>query len=588
MPGKIVSIKFKDFKRLGNFTVTAGPGNIFVGPNNSGKSSILDAFRLLDACLRHTRTVRPHLISNDLGAFDGHNIPDSVLPFHLSNSVTNYGDNGARIAFTHENGTTAYIDIDPSLSVQFFVDANGRRLQTSAKIREAFPIDLVIVPTLSPLESDEILVQPETVRRNRNTRLAARTFRNIWHLEDDAVFESFRERVERAWPGIKLQPPELVRATPPRVEMYFEEDRVTREVQWAGFGFQVWLQIHTHLIRGNRDSILVLDEPDVYLHPDLQHRLYKDVKELFGQFFLATHAIEIINVADTSEILVVEPKAKAARRIKRDSDYDAMLNYLGSVENADFAKISRVKKVLFVEGQDAKLLRGFARKIGHDVLGDEQLSPIFQLGGFSQWRRAEATIWAFKSLLSIDIEVLCLFDRDFRCADEVDAHLKGLKAVGINAFILNRKEIENYLLAPEAIAKSVQKRLTERGSPTPEYTAIDAASMISSIAADLKNITSAHITSNELRYFKEQRSSLDDSTIISRALAAFETEWSTTDGICKLAPGKELLSKLFDDIQKKHKVSISSAQIRDNMKSDEIDAVLREILVNLDQFFRND
>jgi hypothetical protein len=588
MPGKIVSIKFKDFKRLGNFTVTAGSGNIFVGPNNSGKSSILDAFRLLDACLRHTRTVRPHLISNDLGAFDGHDIPESILPFHLNNSVTNYGDNGARISFTHENGAIAYIDIDPSLSVQFFVDANGRRLQTSAKIREAFPVELVIVPTLSPLESDEILVQPETVRKNRNTRLAARTFRNIWHLEDDVVFNSFRERVERAWQGIKLQPPEVVRATPPRVEMYFEEDRVTREVQWAGFGFQVWLQIHTHLIRGDHDSILVLDEPDVYLHPDLQHRLYKDVKELFGQFFLATHAIEIINVADTSEILVIEPKAKSARRIKRDSDYDAMLSYLGSVENADFAKISRVKKVLFVEGQDAKLLRGFARRIGLDVLADEQLSPIFQLGGFSQWRRAEATIWAFKSLLSIDIELLCLFDRDFRCANEIDAHLKSLKTVGINAFILNRKEIENYLLAPEAMSKAVQKRLTEKGSPGTEFTASDAASMIGSIAADLKNITSAHITSNELRYFKEQRSSLDDSTIISRALAAFESEWSTTEGICKLAPGKELLSKVFNDIQKKYKVSISSAQIRENLKSEEIDPVFRDILVKLDQFFRND
>ena len=170
MTGKITKIKFTNFKRLGDFSVSAGSGNIFVGPNNSGKSSILDAFRLLEACLRHTKNIKPRLVSLDLGVFDGHDVPESVLPFHLNNSVTNYGNDGARIAFTHENGSIAYIDIDRTLSVRFFVDANGKRLLSSTKIREAFPIDLVIVPTLAPLESDEILVQPETVRRNRSTR----------------------------------------------------------------------------------------------------------------------------------------------------------------------------------------------------------------------------------------------------------------------------------------------------------------------------------------------------------------------------------------------------------------------------------
>jgi hypothetical protein len=47
--------------------------------------------------------------------------------------------------------------------------------------------------------------------------------------------------------------------------MYYTEDRITREVQWAGFGFQVWMQIQTHLSRGDANSILVIDEPDIYL-----------------------------------------------------------------------------------------------------------------------------------------------------------------------------------------------------------------------------------------------------------------------------------------------------------------------------------
>ena len=233
------------------------------------------------------------------GTFYGYELPESACPFHLANVVTNYDDKDATIEFDHENGATAHLCLSNDRTVRFYIDAEGRPVFTSKKFSDAFPVELVVVPTLSPLESEERLIQEETVRRNRTTRLAARNFRNIWNLEESEKFEVFKERVERAWEGVSLQPPELVREVPPRVEMYFEENRVTREIQWAGLGFQVWLQIHTHLIRGGPNAILILDEPDIYLHPDLQHRLYRDVKELFGQYFLATHATEIINVADT-------------------------------------------------------------------------------------------------------------------------------------------------------------------------------------------------------------------------------------------------------------------------------------------------
>lgn len=361
MAGVITNIKFQNYKRLRNFSIRAQSGNIFVGPNNSGKSSILDAFRLLEACFRYSRSKRPVLLDTPEGVFDGYQVPETACPFHLANAITNYGDEEACIEFVHDNGAKAHIRLLADRTLRFFIDAEGKRFSTSKQFQNAFPVNLIVVPTLAPLESEENLIQPETVRRNRSTRLAARNFRNIWHLEDPETFEIFKERVESAWPGIKLLPPERVREVPPRIEMYFEEDRVTREIQWAGFGFQVWLQIHTHLIRGTKDSILILDEPDIYLHPDLQHRLYTDIKGLFSQFFLATHAVEIINVADTAELLTVEPGHRSAKRIKRDADYDEMLNYIGSAENADFAKIARNKKVLFVEGKDAKILRRFAK-----------------------------------------------------------------------------------------------------------------------------------------------------------------------------------------------------------------------------------
>lgn len=565
--------------------VRAQTGNILVGPNNSGKSSILDAFRLLEACLRYTRSKKPVLLNTTNGVFDGYKVPETASPFHLANAITNYGDDDACIEFTHANGSTAHIRLAADRTLRFFIDCNGRRFSTSKQFRDAFPVDLIVVPTLAPLESEEALIQAETVRRNRTTRLAARSFRNIWHLEDAENFSVFKKRVERAWPGVKLLPPELVREIPPRIEMYFEEDRVTREIQWAGFGFQVWLQIHTHLIRGTKNSILILDEPDIYLHPDLQHRLYNDIKELFGQFFLATHAIEIINVAETSELLIVEPGNRSAKRIKRDADYDTMLEYIGSAENADFAKIARVKKVLFVEGQDAKMLRRFANKLRKDRLASEQESPVFTLGGFTQWKRAEATIWAFKNLLDIEVDMLCLFDRDYRSDEEVKQFIEYMATRGLRCTVLRKKEIENYLLSPRAISRSIAVRLRQAGKDETVVSESVIIDLIVAIGGELRNMTSAQVASNAVRFAREQKSGVDDATIISSALTKFESEWAELDGLCRLAPGKDLLKRLFEKIQDRFGVSISIALIQEQIRADEIDKEMVSIVSQLDDFF---
>ena len=86
-----------------------------------------------------------------------------------------------------------------------------------------------------------------------------------------------------------------------RLLMFCKEGRIDREVYWAGFGFQVWLQLLTHIfyrVNDKTNTILIVDEPDIYLHPNLQHELYTLVKENTEQVLLATHSVEIINEAD--------------------------------------------------------------------------------------------------------------------------------------------------------------------------------------------------------------------------------------------------------------------------------------------------
>ena len=156
------------------------------------------------------------------------------------------------------------------------------------------------------------------------------------------------------------------------------------------------------------------------------------IRTQFKQSVIATHAVEMINDAEAYEIITVDPKYRSGKRIHSDEEYSELYRYLGSTDNADFARIARARKVIFVEGQDARLIRKLAGRIGLDRLVDPLAVPIIQLGGFSQWPRAVNAAWAFKKVLSLDISAFCLFDRDYRCDEEISEFLAASCSSGVH------------------------------------------------------------------------------------------------------------------------------------------------------------
>lgn len=160
-----------------------------------------------------------------------------------------------------------------------------------------------------------------------------------------------------------------------------------------------------------------------------------------------------------------------------------------------------------------------------------------------------------------------------------------MRSTGLECLVFEKKEIENYLISPNAIAKSVSVRLERAGKDTTSVTPEAITDIINSISSELKNSVSAHITSNVLRFAREQKSKEDDATIISRALATFEDRWAEFDGRCALVPGKEALKKVFGRIQEDFGVSITTAMIQDHMRPEEMSSELRGLLDQIDNFF---
>ncbi len=455
---KIRSLEFRDYKSFPRFTISAQPKNILVGPNNAGKSTSLDALRIAFDALKYCKRRTAFLKSQgERGVCSTYEVPQSIIQMDLRYCVHNFQDKAAIIELAATNGNRFVMKLHPDSDLERFLASNVQAQKSSQFLKSQFPVEIVVAPTLSPLEQNEELVKLETVEKNRWGRLASRNFRNFWLHRTDEEFQDFAELIEYGWPGIRLLKPEIERGEWNIVRMYFRDGPNVREVQWAGFGFQVWMQIMMHLQQADHRSILVLDEPDIYLHPDLQHRLLRIVSRRVGQFFIATHSTEIINAADSGDVLIIRPEARSAKRIRTDSTYSDVYSAIGSSENAQFARLARTRKVLYFEGTDNRLLSRLSKSLGGtDYLSGSSVT-LMKTDGFANWGKVSHTAWIFKEFFELDVQVAALFDRDYRSDEEVSEFKSSMIGSGVTCFVLPCKEIENILLEPRAIRRVVQK-----------------------------------------------------------------------------------------------------------------------------------
>ena len=191
--------------------------------------------------------------------------------------------------------------------------------QTVTAFKNRFPISVAVVPVLGPVEHEEKLLQEETVIRDQYTHRASRHFRSYWYYQPPEEFQAFARLVRNTWPGMDIAPPERTDMFSGQLSMFCKEDLIDRELYWAGFGFQVWFQMLTHVARSNDLTMLAIDEPEIYLHPEVQHKLISILRSAGPDILLATHSTEIMSEADPSEILLVDKSRRSAQRLKDKS-----------------------------------------------------------------------------------------------------------------------------------------------------------------------------------------------------------------------------------------------------------------------------
>lgn len=584
------SVRFSNYKAFKKFSVSLRKFNILVGPNNSGKSTILGAFRILAEGVRKARSRKPALFDiNGVNTW-AYRIDLNDLPVSTENVFTDYDEsNPATIDFRLSNGNHLKLVFPERGDCLLTCDNTGKPVRAPSDFKRIFPVTIGFVPILGPVDHDEPLYQKEAARKALLSHRASRNFRNIWfHFSDD--FEQFRELISSTWPGMDIEKPVIEQIDgKPKLYMFCPEERYPREIYWAGFGFQVWCQMLTYTMRSVGDSLLIIDEPDIYLHSDLQRQLMNLLEGIGPDILIATHSTEIITEAEPGDLLVVNKRSQSAKRLKDPSGLQHVFEELGSNLNPTLTQLAKSRRALFVEGKDFQILAALSRKLNKPEIANRSDFAVIPVEGFNPTKVKDFSK-GIEITLGGSIVKGVIFDRDYRSENEIKEVERELKKISHFAHIHRQKEIENYLLIPDALERSIQSRVAEQNIRTGNNATFseDLLVLLDTLTSPLKHDTSAQYLSKRVEYEKSKFPGTDNATITASVMREFDDIWDDISKRLAVVPGKQVFASLNQYLQENYDITIAPTFVANQLAEKDIFKEIKSLISTIDEFRKVD
>ena len=395
----LTHIRIKNFKRFEVLDVDLGKNVVLIGPNNSGKTTALQALSLWDIGLRRWNekrkgkslaTQRQGVAINrrDLNAIP---VPAANLlwrSLHVRNVQREAGrlrTQNIRIDITIE-GVTLDESWECGLEFDYFNEEAFycRPLRTTdeeqpkrmkipdhaAKVRMAF------LPPMSGLSDREFIKQPGEIGVLIGQGQTAQVLRNLcyrvcWQNDttdkpsDDWL--ALTSYIERFF-GTRLQPPVYIAERSEIIMEYEEQSGVHLDLSSTGRGLHQTLLLLAHLY-ANPETVLLLDEPDAHLEVLRQRQTYHLISEIAeekgSQIIAASHSEIVLNEA-ASRGTVIAFIGKPHLMNDRGSQVRKALTELGWDQ---FSQAEQTGWVLYVEdATDVSILLAFARQLKHPAM----------------------------------------------------------------------------------------------------------------------------------------------------------------------------------------------------------------------------
>lgn len=263
------------------------------------------------------------------------------------------------------------------------------------------------------------------------------------------------------------------------VEVVFRDSflGVERNLKELGTGVEQLL-LTSYVAIAHPPGLVLVEEPETSLHPEAQRRLLEHLVEWSNDrvFLISTHSTVFLERAARTGIPVwlVQRHAGVSSVTQSDSHLAAVLDELG-VRLGDVLSSDRI---LILEGDsDANILRTWFPQL----MGEAGLAVATRSGGGDAAWQADFVQRTLEAGDLLKRRVLFLRDRDELRAESIEE----LQATDV-VHVLARREIENYLLDPEALTPALVARLRDSNAVTDEPTVEQVNITLREVAESLR------------------------------------------------------------------------------------------------------
>ena len=507
----LTNLVIRNFKRFDQVEIELGAPVLFIGPNNSGKTSAMQALALWNEGLKRWNArragsarseKRPGVTVNrrDLVAVP---TPAAKLlwrDLHTRNVRRVDGrprTDNVRIEILVEgvNGDRAWscgLEFDYANEESFYCRplrvGKGRTPERMPVPPEAGRVEVALLPPMSGLAATETRLDQGSVNVRVGEGRTAEVLRNLCFRICDERPEQWSRLVEQIEGlfGARLEEPRYIDERG-EITMSYRENGASLDLSSSGRGLQQTLLILSYMYAADPGAVLLLDEPDAHLEILRQRQIYRHIKEAAqssrSQVIAASHSEVLLNEAAGTDVVVafVGPP----HRID-DRGSHQVLKALKAIGFEHYVQAEQTGWVLYLEGStDLAILRAFARRLGHAAAARALDLPFVHYVG-NQVRAARNHYHGLREALP-GLRAVVILDE---LADEQsDDHFEFLS--------WDRREIENYLCSRatlEAYAAATAEAHIRLEHPGPMFIENEVERRVAAMAEAASEVEAAMAT----------------------------------------------------------------------------------------------
>lgn len=499
----LTRLVIRNFKTFADVDIELGDRVVFVGPNNSGKTSALQALALWNAGVRRWVEKRgAEEVSKERSGVTINRRDLIALPLPASNLLWRNLHVREGVKIGGKAGTrNILIDIEvegtakgaPWKTCMEFDYANEESFYCRSKVGEdgarvavpaaAAGVKLAFLPPMSGLASNETVLTEGAIAVRIGEGRTAEVLRNLcwqaFQIGDKSPWATIKGHMHDLF-GIALADPVHV---PERGEltMEFRSGEIDLDLSASGRGQQQMLLLLAHMA-ANPGSVLLLDEPDAHLEILRQRQMYDVLAAMAtktgSQIIAASHSEVLLNEAADRDIVV----AFVGKPHRIDDRGTQVVKALKEIGFDQYLQAEQTGWVLYLEGStDLAILRAFAETLGHPV--KRHLDRPFVHYVSDQPPAAKSHFHGLREAKP-DLVGIAVFDR-LPSPLASDPYLQQA--------MWRRNEIENYLTTRDVLV-GYARDFAARESGTPlfaESTAVRMEAAIDDVAGALEKLGKA-------------------------------------------------------------------------------------------------